>query len=145
MKIGNLLGKSKLALMDDAEVASWEAANPLDQDLVYNTSSKSLLYYDGTAGAAVDVGGPVTTWKIDATAPASGSYVTYPETINKVILLFMLNGVPYRVMTGTASATNQVYHNIDTGTFELYIGATPAVEFNSEWLSIIYNNDYPAV
>ena len=145
MIIANLLGRTKLALLDNTEAAAWEASEPLNDDLIYNVDTKSFMRYDGTAGAVEDIGAPVTTWKIDDTAPASGSYVTYPATINKVVLIFMLNGTPYRVVYYPASSTNEVYHKVETGEFELYIAATPAVQFNSEWLSIIYNNDIPFI
>lgn len=143
MIIANLLGRTKVALMSSAEVTAWQSASPADSDLVYNLDTRT--FFCSSSGSTYDIGGPVTVHKIDDTAPASGSYVTYAETINKTILLFALNGQMYRVVSGTATATNEVFHNSLTGQFELYIGATPAVQFNSEWLCIIYSDEQPGV
>jgi hypothetical protein len=76
------------------------------------------------------------------------SYYTNTDTIGHLVLMFALTTLSgtqlYRVVTGPATSALEVYHDINTGIFELYIGATPAVQFNGEWLSIIYNNDiYP--
>lgn len=144
MIIANLLGRTKLAIMNQTEADAWEASPPIDEDLILNSDTKSWQYYDGTAGSVVDVGTAVTTWKIDTTAPVGTSYYTNTDTIGHLVLLFALDGQMFRVVNGPATAANQVYHNIYTGVFELYISVTPAIQFNGEWLSIIYNNDtYP--
>ncbi len=140
MIIANLIGKSKLRMLDNTEQAQWIIDEPFNDDVIFNTDTKTLVRYDGTEGAAVDIGSPVTTWRHDSTAPTGTSYVTVPETINKTILLFMLDGVPFRIMDIPATVANQVFFDPLTGEFELQIDVTPAVQFNGEWLSIIYNN-----
>ncbi len=145
MIIANLLGQTKLAVLNQTETDAWAASNPLDEDIIYNSDTKTFWTYDGTAGAAQDLGAPVTTWREDYTAPTGTSYMTIPSTIGHKVLLFMLSGnQAYRVVSGPATDPIEIYHNIFTGVFELYIGATPAVQFNGEWVTVIYNNDvYP--
>jgi hypothetical protein len=149
MIIGNLLGRTKIACLSNSEVSAWEAEIPLDGDIVFNTSKGSFQIYDETAGASV-LYQPVTTWKIDDDAPASGSTVTYSETIDKTILLFALTNTStgvsrlLRVLRTPATNPSEVEHSVNTGLFTLYSSATPATEFNSEWLTIIYNNEVPA-
>lgn len=151
MIIANLLGRTKMPLLYDYEVTAWEASDPLDQDIVFNIDTKTFFVYDGTAGQAVDMGGPVTVWKVDSYAPGSGSYMTISETTGKKVLMFGLTdlttGVSRLLMVKNSSAANftEVYHNVNTGVFELYIGATPASQFNGEWVTVIYNNDLPPV
>lgn len=145
MIIANLLGRTKLAILNQTEANAWVASEPLDEDFILNSDTKTWQYFDGTTGNAIDVGAPVTTWKIDDTAPVGTSYYTATETIGHLVLLFALNGQMFRVVTGPATSPNEVYHNINTGVFELFIAATPAVQFNGEWLSIIYNNDIYSV
>lgn len=145
MIIANLLGATKLAIMNQAEADAWEASPPLDQDMILNRDTKTWQYFDGTTGNAIDVGAPVTTWRVDDTAPIGTSYYTNTDTIGHKVLMFALSTLGgtqlYRVVNGPATSGIEVYHDINTGVFELYIGATPAVQFNGEWLSIIYNND----
>ncbi len=145
MIIANLLGATKLAILDSTEAAAWAASKPLDEDLILNSTTKTWQYYDGTAGDVVDVGAPVSTWKYDTIAPTGTSYFTNTDTIGKTILLFMLDGQAFWVVNAPATRPDQIYHDFFTGVFELYIAVTPAIQFNGEWLHIIYNNEYPPV
>ena len=138
MIIANLLGKSKVAIMNAAEVAAWISSEPLDGDLVLNSDTKTWDF--ASSGNVIDVGAPVTTWRVDDTAPTGTSYYS-SGIINHLILVFMINGVGFRIMNVPATAPNEIYYNSATGVFELQIDVTPAIQFNGEWISIIYNND----
>lgn len=139
MVIGNISVRGRITFMDNDEVTDWMAGSmPGSVDVVYNTDQRSFFNIDGA------IGEPYVK-KYDGTAPASGSVVTLTETINKTVLLFALNGQMYRVSYYPAADATQVYHKVESGEFWLYIGATPATQFNSEWLSVIYTNDVPFI
>ena len=145
MIVGNLIGKSKLLMLTDAEQSGWVYSEPLDQDIIYNTDSKEFVKYDGTAGLPVEIGTPITTWRYDVVAPTGTSYLTVPVVVDHTILIFMVDGVGYRIMDVPATEDNEVYFNSITGVFELRIDVTPAIQFTGQWISIIYNNEIPDI
>lgn len=134
MILAKIIGKAYIPILDSAEVASWAADNPVQDDVVFNSSTGSFLVSDGVGSYTVADAPKVFK---DDSNPNTGA-TTYTWLTYKGILAFFKNQVLLRVVGATPANATEVQYDSTTGVLTLYTGQT----FNGEWVSIIYDN-YP--
>ena len=120
MEFFNLTSKVRVPSLDAAEVAAWEASNPIDKDLIFASDEGNFYYYDEASGLAVALlalGGMQVYTKY--VRNYSGTTYVNSDLEDAEILLLLMDGFPrYQVASGP-DAGSEFSFDDTTGTIDI--------------------------
>ena len=128
------LGSQQFPSLDSAEIAAYEATNPLPGTVIHNAETGALMEFNDTAIAFMPITAEAKNTYTKYVRSHTGATYTDTDLIDATIQLFLLDGLPRYEVPSSPNAGSEFSFNDTTGSLSI------GTNFDQNDLVIMYKS-----